>query len=192
MSQSTDYQPLYPGQFAHAKMNVPDTPNVVFSFVVKAPKAYVMDAWHLLRKDGGTIVPLTPGEPAGDTTWPGVANSMERIIYVAGVGVTQIVGNVQTPEDGDWHFEWKAGAPYYRMPFPFGLIMKSVHGQATLSDGPGADETTVTITNRHRPGINLWFTRLAIKASMPTLPGAAPKRFAKKLFVGPQQTQFEK
>lgn len=39
---------------------------------------------------------------------------MERIISVNGVKVTQVVGNIRTPDDGDWHFEWKAGAPHWR------------------------------------------------------------------------------
>lgn len=186
MSDPSTYKNLYPKQFEETKMNVPEQPNVEFSFVVKAPKEYVMDAWNLTRENGGNIVPCTPGNPNGRKVWPGITNSMERIIYVNGIGVTQVVGNLQTPEEGDWHFEWKAGAPYYKMPFPMSLIMTSVHGQATLSDGPGKNETTVTITNRHRPGIGMWFTRFAIKAAMPSLPGAAPKRFAENAFVGPK------
>lgn len=93
---------------------------------------------------------------------------------------------IQTPENGDWHFEWKAGLPYYKMPFPFGLIMKSVHGQATLSDGPNENETTVTITNRHGPGVSLGLTRFGIKATTPGLAKKAPKRFKKGDFLGPQ------
>ena len=31
---------MYPSKFEDAKMNVPATPNVAFSFVVKAPKEY--------------------------------------------------------------------------------------------------------------------------------------------------------
>lgn len=186
MTESSNYTALYPDKFENAQMDVPNTPNVEFSFVVKAPKAYVMDAWNLHREHGGNIVPRTAGNVNGEEVWPGITDDMERIIYVSGIGVTQVVGNLQTPEEGDWHFEWKAGAPYYKMPFPMRLIMTSVHGQATLSDGPGPNETTVTITNRHRPGLTLGFTRFAIKAAMPTLPGAAPKRFAKHEFVGPQ------
>jgi hypothetical protein len=179
-------EPLYPSTFDATTMDVPAAPNLEFSFIVKAPKAYVMDAWHLPTTHGGAIEVITPGDP-GDDPWPGVADDMERIITVNGIAVTQVVGNVQTPEDGDWHFEWKAGAPYFEMPFPMSLIMKGVHGQATLSDGPGPDETTVTIENRHQPGVALWFTRLAIKAAMPGLSAAAPKRFAEGLFLGPQQ-----
>lgn len=167
-------------------MDVPDHPNVEFSFVVNAPKAYVTDAWHLPREHGGNIVVRTPGDPADGDGWPGIADGMERVIYVNGIGVTQVVGNLQTPNDGDWHFEWKAGAPYFKMPFPMGLIMKAVHGQATLSDGPGPNQTTVTISNRHRPGFALWFTRLVIKAAMPGLSSAAPKRFAAGQFLGPR------
>ena len=88
-------------------MDVPEAPNVEFSFVVKAPKAYVMDAWHLLKSEGGAIEPITSGNANGKN-WAGVADDMERIINVGGTDVTQIVGNVQTPENGDWHFEWKA------------------------------------------------------------------------------------
>lgn len=187
MSQSSTYTNLYPNTFDATEMDVPQTTNVEFSFVVKAPKEYVMDAWHLPREHGGNIAPRTQGNPEGEVSWEGVANDMERIIYVSGIGVTQVVGNVHTPEQGDWHFEWKAGAPYYKMPFPLSLIMKSVHGTATLSDGPNPNETTVTIKNRQRPGIALWFTRFAAKAATPTIPGAAPKRFAKKEFVGPQK-----
>lgn len=186
MSELSNYKSIYPTNFNNTKMDVPETPNVEFSFVVKAPKAFVMDAWNLPKSEGGNIEVCTPGNPDGEKEWPGITNNMERIIHVNGVAVTQVVGNVQTPENGDWHFEWKAGQPYFKMPFPFNLIMKSVHGQATLSDGPGKDETTVTITNRHNPGIALWFTRFAIKSAMPGLPGAAPKRFAQKEFLGPQ------
>jgi hypothetical protein len=175
---------VYPSKFEDAKMNVPAAPNVEFSFVVKAPKEYVMDAWHLPKSEGGAIDTITTGNPNGNT-WPGIANDMERIINVGGTDVTQVVGNVQTPAQGHWHFEWKAGEPYYKMPFPFPLIMKSVHGQATLMDGPGENETTVKITNRHKPGIGLWVTRFAIKAAMPGLSKAAPKRFKDKEFLGP-------
>ncbi|GAB5535532.1 MAG: hypothetical protein Rubg2KO_17810 [Rubricoccaceae bacterium] len=181
--------PLYPSTFDGTHMDVPDTPNVAFSFVVQAPKAYVMDAWHLPRDQGGAIEVRTRGTPNGDESWPGAANDMERIIYVNGIGVTQVVGNIQTPENGDWHFEWKAGAPYYKMPFPLSLIMKAVHGTATLSDGPGQNETTVTILNRHRPGLALWLTRFGIETAMPGLSGAAPKRFADKVYLGPQATR---
>ena len=187
MSEPSSYNPIYPDRFADAAMDVPDTPNVEFSFVVKAPKAYVMDSWNLPREQGGNIEVLTPGDPTGDVSWPGVADNMERIINVTGIRVTQVVGNLQTPEEGAWHFEWKAGAPYYKMPLPFRPIMKAVHGTATLSDGPGPDETTVTIKNRHRPGIALWFTRFAIRAATPLLPAAARKRFARTEFLGPQK-----
>lgn len=184
MSASQPTEPLYPTRFDETKMDVPDAPNVEFSFVVKAPKAYVMDAWNLPTADGGDVEVLTPGNPEGESTWPGIANDMER--RLVSLKVTQVVGNVQTPEDGDWHFEWKAGAPYFKMPFPLGLIMKAVHGTATLSDGPGENETTVSIVNRHRPGLALWFTRIAIKAAMPGLSKAAPERFARQVFVGPK------
>lgn len=177
---------IYPSNFEETKMDVPATPNVEFSFVVKAPKEYVMDAWHLPKSDGGAISVITKGDSA-ETAWPGVADNMERIINVGGTDVTQVVGNVKTPETGDWHFEWKAGAPYYKMPFPFPLIMKSVHGRATLIDGPGKDETTVRISNRHQPGIGLWFTRFAIKAAMPGLSKAAPKRFKNNRFLGAER-----
>lgn len=186
MSKTTPTQTMYPDTFDAAQMDVPETPNVTFSFVVKAPKAYVMDAWHLPKEHGGSIEPLTEGNPAGDGAWPGITNNMERKIYITGIGVTQIVGNVQTPDDGDWHFEWKAGAPYYKMPFPFSAMMKAVHGTATLVDGPGPHETTVKIVNRHRPGIALWLTRFGIRAAMPLLSNAAPSRFKKKTFLGPQ------
>lgn len=178
-----NYKNLYPTKFEDARMDVPTEPNVEFTFVVKAPKKYVMDAWNLPKSDGGAITPKTEGSPS-EQNWPGIANDMERIINVNGTDVTQIVGNVQTPENGDWHFEWKAGEPYYKMPFPFPLIMKSVHGQATLIDGPGENETTVKITNRHKPGIGLWFTRFAIKDAMPGLSKAAPKRFRNNQFLG--------
>jgi hypothetical protein len=46
-------------------MNLPEAPNVEFSFVVKAPKEYVMDAWHLLKSEGGAIEPITSGNPKG-------------------------------------------------------------------------------------------------------------------------------
>ena len=52
---------IYPSKFKDAKMNVPATPNVEFSFVVKAPKEYVMDAWHLPKSEGGAILPITQG-----------------------------------------------------------------------------------------------------------------------------------
>lgn len=184
MSTSSGYEPLYPPVFDETEMDVPEGANVEFSFVVKAPKAYVMDAWHLPVDHGGPIEPLTAGRADGDV-WPGAANDMERIITVSGVKVTQVVGNISTPAEGDWHFEWKAGAPHYRMPFPFNVIMKAVHGTATLSDGPGENETTVHIVNTHRPGLALWFTRFAIKAAMPGLSAAAPKRFAANDYLGP-------
>lgn len=184
-----NYSPLYPARFDETNMDVPESPNVEFSFTVKAPKAYVMDAWNLPKDKGGTIVPQTSGNPTGAETWPGIANDMERIIYVNGVAVTQVVGNVQTPEEGDWHFEWKAGQPYYKMPFPFSLIMKAVHGRATLTDGPNENETTVKISNRHNPGIALWFTRFAIKSAMPGLSAAAPKRFKENVYLGSQKVK---
>ena len=187
MTESSEYEPLYPDKFDDAAMDVPDAPNVEFSFVVKAPKAYVMEAWNLPREHGGNIEVRTDGDPKGDESWEGIADNMERIINVTGIRVTQVVGNVHTPEEGEWHFEWKAGAPYYKMPLPFRPIMKAVHGTATLSDGPGPNETTVTIKNRHRPGLALWFTRVAIRAATPLLPGAARKRFARGEFVGPQR-----
>lgn len=185
MPAAEPYRRLYPDTFDDAQMDVPDAPNVEFSFVVKAPKAYVMDSWNLPRDQGGAIVPRTTGRADDDASWPGITDDMERVIHVNGIGVTQVVGNVQTPEEGDWHFEWKAGAPYLKMPFPFGLLMTSVHGAATLSDGPGPNQTTVTIRNRHRPGLALWLTRFGIKAAMPGLSGAAPKRFARGEFLGP-------
>ena len=52
---------IYPSKFEEAKMNVPEAPNVVFSCIVKAPKEYVMDAWHLLKSEGGSIEPITSG-----------------------------------------------------------------------------------------------------------------------------------
>ncbi len=100
--------------------------------------------------------------------------------------MTQVVGNVATPESGDWHFEWKAGAPHFRTPLPLRAVMTSVHGSATLSDGPGPDQTTVAISNRQCPGIALWLTRVLARAANPTLASAAPKRFAKGEFLGPQ------
>ena len=187
MTESSEYEPLYPDKFDDAAMDVPDAPNVEFSFVVKAPKAYVMDAWNLPREQGGNIEVCTDGDPKGDESWEGIADNMERIISVTGIRVTQVVGNVHTPEEGEWHFEWKAGAPYYKMPLPFRPIMKAVHGTATLSDGPGPNETTVTIKNRHRPGLALWLTRFGIRAATPLLPRAAPKRFARGEFLGPQR-----
>lgn len=175
----------YPATFTDAHMDVPDEPNVEFSFVVDAPKEYVFDAWNLPREQGGPIVPVTGGDAA---SWPGIADDMERIIHVAGVAVTQVVGNVRTPDAGDWHFEWKAGSPYYRMPLAFRPMMTSVHGRATLSDGPGPDQTTVTISNRHKPGFALWFTRALARAATPGLASAAPKRFTKGQFLGPRET----
>lgn len=180
MSQPTT---LYPMTFTDVEMDVPTEPNVTFAFVVDAPKAHVFDAWNLPREHGGAILPVTEGTDAG---WPGIADDMERIIYVGGVPVTQVVGNVETPEEGDWHFEWKAGAPYYRMPLPLRAVMTSVHGSATLSDGPEPDQTTVRISNRQRPGIALWLTRILARAATPTLASAAPKRFAKGQFLGPR------
>jgi hypothetical protein len=180
------YKNIYPLRFDDANMDVPAKPNVTFSFVVKAPKEYVMDAWNLPKSEGGAVTPKTQGNP-GEQYWSGITDDMERVITVGGTDVTQVVGNVQTPAGGNWHFEWKAGAPYYKMPFPFPLIMKSVHGQATLTDGPGENETTVKITNRHKPGFALWFTRFAIKAAMPGLSKAAPKRFNERVFLGPNK-----
>lgn len=181
----SEYTPLYPTKFEDTKMDVPSDPNVEFSFVVKAPKKYVMDAWNLPQEHGGNIEVLTEGERNGEASWPGITNSMER--KIVSFKVTQVVGNIQTPDEGDWHFEWKAGTPFFKMPFPLSLIMTSVHGQATLSDGPGPNETTVKITNRHRPGFSLGFTRFMIKTSMPSLSKLAPGRFAKKEFLGPQK-----
>ena len=182
MTQSATTDLRYPTTFDDAEMAVPDETNVEFSFVVDAPKEYVFDAWNLPREHGGATVPVTAGT---DRTWPGIADDMERVIHVGGVPVTQVVGNVRTPADGDWHFEWKAGAPFIRMPLPLRAVMTSVHGTATLSDGPGIDQTTVTIRNRQQPGIALWLTRVLARAATPTLASAAPKRFAKREFLGP-------
>jgi hypothetical protein len=52
-----------------------------------------MDAWHLLKSEGGAIEPITSENPKGQH-WVGVADDMERIINVGGTDVTQIVGNV--------------------------------------------------------------------------------------------------
>ena len=54
-----------------------------------------MDAWNLLMDKGGAVV-VHANESAAETkeSWPGIANDIERILYVSGVGVTQIVGNV--------------------------------------------------------------------------------------------------
>lgn len=175
----------YPSSFADAQMEVPATANVEFSFVVKAPKEYVFDSWNLPREQGGAIVPVTDG---ANPAWPGISDDMERVIYVGGVPVTQIVGNVQTPEHGDWHFEWKAGAPYYRMPAPLRVVMTSVHGRATLSDGPARDQTTVTISNFQQPGVALWLTRALARAATPTLASKAPRRFRQRQLLGPKQT----
>lgn len=181
------YQLVYHEKFEDAVMDVPDEPNVEFSFVVKAPKEFVMDAWNLPKGKGGSAEGQKEGNVGeGEKSWPGISNDMERKLYVYGIPVTQIVGNVQTPENGDWHFEWKAGLPYYKMPYPFSVIMKSVHGQATLSDGPNENETTVTITNRHNPGVSLGLTTFGIKATTPGLAKKAPKRFKKGAFLGPQ------
>ncbi|MFT5195710.1 MAG: hypothetical protein ACI85U_002733 [Candidatus Promineifilaceae bacterium] len=45
----------------------------------------------------------------------------------------------------------------------------------------------LTVVNRHRSGLFLWFTRLAVKASTPGLAKAVPERFAQKKFVGPKK-----
>lgn len=172
----------YPTTFEHVEMDVPDEPNVEFSFVVRAPKEYVFDTWNLPRSEGGAITPITAGSGSG---WPGIADDMERVIHVGGIPVTQVVGNVHTPDEGDWHFEWKAGAPFIRMPGPLRIVMTSVHGAATLSDGPSPDTTTVTIRNRQTPGVALWLTRRLARLATPTLASAAPKRFRDRRFHGP-------
>ena len=87
---------IYPSKFEDAKMNVPEEPNVEFSFVVKAPKEYVMDAWHLPKSEGGAIETITPGNSNGQH-WAGVADDMERIINVGGTDVTQICGQYSDP-----------------------------------------------------------------------------------------------
>ncbi|MEL6343921.1 MAG: hypothetical protein AAFV53_12380 [Myxococcota bacterium] len=184
MSSSSDDSPLYPTNFDEVQVDVPESPNLTFSFVIKAPKAYVMDSWNLPIADGGDIIVRTEGDTQRGDAWPGIAQDMERTIK--SLKVTQVVGNIHTPEDGDWHFEWKAGAPYFRMPFPVSMIMSAAHGKATLSDGPGPNQTTVTVESRHRPAIALWFSRFAIKASLPGLARLAPSRFASKTLLGPR------
>jgi hypothetical protein len=175
----------YPDAFDETKLNVPAEPNVAFEFVVKAPKKYVFDTWNLAEADGGINRVLIPGSSEG--AWPGIANGMER--YVKPAKVIQKMGNVKTPEDGPWHFEFKVGTPYYKISFPGSLIMTAVHGSITLSDGPGENETTVGVSNRHKPGCCLCLTRCFIPKFLPTITKAAPARFAEEKYVGPTTMQ---
>lgn len=80
MARSTTATKLYPDTFDATEMDVPEAPNVAFSFVVDAPKAHVMDAWNLPRSHGGNIevrtdgTPRAPG-PGSPTTWSGSSTS---------------------------------------------------------------------------------------------------------------------
>lgn len=173
---------VYPKSFEDTKLHVPEKPNVTFQFVVKAPKEYVFDTWNLAEADGGVNKVLLSGLPQG--SWPGIANDMER--YVIPAKVIQKTGNIQTPADGSpWHFEFKVGAPYYKIYWPGSLVMTAVHGSITLTDGPGENETTVSVNNRHQPGCCLCLTRFVIPRFLPTLPGKAPGRFASEKYIGP-------
>lgn len=178
----------YPELFDDTKLNVPEKPNVTFSFVVKAPKQYVFDVWNLADNDGGINQVLLPGSSEG--AWPGIANDMERFVIPA--KVIQKTGNVKTPAEGPWHFEFKVGKPYYDIYFPGSLIMTAVHGSITLTDGPGENETTVSVNNRHRPGCCLCLTRFVIPRFLPGLVKKAPGRFAEQKYVGPVANKMER
>ena len=181
-------QAAYPPSFCDTKLNVPEEPNISFSFVVRAPKKYVFDTWNLAEADGGINRVLLPGLSAG--AWPGIANDMER--YVIPAKVIQKTGNVLTPEDGPWHFEFKVGEPYYKISFPGSLVMTAVHGSITLTDGPNANETVVSVNNRHKPGCCLCLTRCVIPRFLPGLTRKAPLRFAEQTYVGPATNMMER
>lgn len=104
-------QSVYPKTFEETKLNVPEEPNVTFSFVVKAPKKYVFDTWNLAEANNGINRVLLSGLPEG--AWPGIANDMERFVIPA--KVIQKTGNVQTPAEGPWHFEFKVSKHLTRM-----------------------------------------------------------------------------
>ena len=174
-------QSVYPKTFEETKLNVPEEPNVTFSFVVKAPKKYVFDTWNLAEANNGINRVLLSGLPEG--AWPGIANDMERFVIPA--KVIQKTGNVQTPAEGPWHFEFKVGEPHYKISFPGSLVMTAVHGSITLTDGPGENETTVSVNNRHKPGCCLCCTRCVVSKFLPQLPLKAPIRFERETFVGP-------
>ena len=146
--------PAFPAKFDEAKIKgVPNDVNITFEYVVKAPKKYVFEAWNIMAdKPGGTVTPVTEGNPVtGVGPWPAVANDMERLRTErnAPLTVKEIIGNVTCPEKGDWHMEWKAGAPYAPWPCPMvWCCMGGAHGAATFVDGPGENETTVQVRNK--------------------------------------------
>ena len=63
-------------------------------------------------------------------------------------------------------------------------MMRSVHGQVTLINGPNENETKVKISDRPLLGVALWITRLATKATTPLLSGKAIEHFRNNLFLG--------
>ena len=102
-------EPVYPTKFVDAEMDVPDEPNVIFQFVVKAPKEYVFDTWHLSYTHGGVWRALkgTGCRAAKMGEWATCSNDVHRVDTRA--AVVEIIGNVRHPKEGDWHFEWKTG-----------------------------------------------------------------------------------
>ena len=179
---------LFPVKFEDVKLDgLPAEPNLEFSFVVKAPKKYVWDSWHLAKENGGNITLVTTGDTDPKESWPMVANNMERTVTDGPLKIREIMGNVKTPEDGDWHTEWKTGMPYARPPCPVRTcLFTATHGRATLVDGPGPDETTVNISNYHAVALCLPCTKMLVKTAIPTWTAKAPARFAAGTFVGPQ------
>ena len=105
--------------------------------------------------------------------------------------VTELIGNIRTPEGGgDWHFEWKTGEPYAKWPLPLRLLAFSgAHGSANLVDGPGENETTVQIRNKiYRTGC--LSDSMALKANSDAIQAItkpAEERFKKGIYVGPQK-----
>lgn len=176
-------QRIYPKFNDAVVEGVPEQPNVEFTFTVKAPKKYVFETWNLPKEQGGEVKVLTPGHSTADAAaWQGVAEDMERDVS----GVVQVVGNVRTPAEGPWHIEWKAGAPYYQFPFPVSFILTAMWGKATFADGPGSDETTISVSNHFAVGLSTFLTSNAnIVGAKQLVTSKAPQRFKNGQFDGP-------
>lgn len=173
---------IYPKKFEDVKLvGLPDEPNVVFEFEYNCPKKYTWDAWHLPASAGGDNTKITDGEGG---TWPCAKNNMER---QAGP-VREIIGGIETPENGDWKFEWKAGAPYGGLPPPISaLIFSAAHGKAQISDLPG-DKSLVKIQSKVAPGMVCccWMCGPMVQTVLKGLSAKAEPRFAAKEYLGPE------
>ena len=90
----------YPTKFDDiTPSGIPAEPNVKLTFTLAAPKKYVWDSWHLPKDKGGGNIPITKGDlPEEGMYWPACTENMERNAGPA----TEVVGKIQTPDDGPW------------------------------------------------------------------------------------------